>query len=574
MYDSTRVRPPSASRRSRGSSTGSTDTAVAAGVPPRLAIPQEPPKVPRRPPSKGNKRETLADIARRIPVQLMRHYFNYPLRAAAEAMHISVTTLKRLCRRHGVKRWPHRQICGINRSLNDLEAQHETAKGEEVESVADQLRQLHRRREVIIELAFESEDESSCKDFEDAPPAAHKRKNGRGSFTSSDGDSSSPSSPSSSPSHSRSASFTSAPGSPNPLDGSPADGEAAAGEAWWKHHPGIDLPSAAAALAKTVSLGSNGGAGATDRSAAATSTSGSSGGGVKRPRQPSGVGSSSGRSKGPRKPKSSAMFGTIPPPRVATGAPATAAAVTATKHRRKNSSSSSVGSSSVGSSSTSFARSKKTVTKAVTPVRATISVPSRSLPSLDSAGSSSSCSNNNNSSSSSSSRKSSSADAPSSSKGTSVAPPPLMIPTPSLVSDSSCASSSSSSSCDDNNTLFGLDSPTGNQQIDDLSVLGDLLFGPDEAAAAAAAAGARAQSLLSAQIHPGVFSHSASSQWGSQGPCVPLCPEGVFSQDAFLISASPFSYDNGFSGGLASANNWGSALSWDSNGLGSSVGPL
>lgn len=69
-----------------------------------------------------------------------------------QAMHISVTTLKRLCRRHGVKRWPHRQICGINRSLNDLEAQHDTAKGEEMDSVADQLRQLHRRREVIIEV--------------------------------------------------------------------------------------------------------------------------------------------------------------------------------------------------------------------------------------------------------------------------------------------------------------------------------------------------------------------------------------------------------------------------------------
>lgn len=67
-------------------------------------------------------------------------------------MHISVTTLKRLCRRHGVKRWPHRQISGINRALNDLEAQHEVAEGEEMLTVTEQLRQLHRRREVIIEV--------------------------------------------------------------------------------------------------------------------------------------------------------------------------------------------------------------------------------------------------------------------------------------------------------------------------------------------------------------------------------------------------------------------------------------
>lgn len=69
-------------------------------------------------------------------------------------MHISVTTLKRLCRRHGVKRWPHRQISGINRALNDLEAQHEVASEGEVAAVADQLRQLHRRREVIIEVSL------------------------------------------------------------------------------------------------------------------------------------------------------------------------------------------------------------------------------------------------------------------------------------------------------------------------------------------------------------------------------------------------------------------------------------
>lgn len=67
-------------------------------------------------------------------------------------MHISVTTLKRLCRRHGVKRWPHRQISGINRALNDLENQHQAAGEGDNGAVADQLRQLHRRREVIIEV--------------------------------------------------------------------------------------------------------------------------------------------------------------------------------------------------------------------------------------------------------------------------------------------------------------------------------------------------------------------------------------------------------------------------------------
>lgn len=69
-------------------------------------------------------------------------------------MHISVTTLKRLCRRHGVKRWPHRQISGINRALNDLQAQHSTASENEMNAVKEQLLQLYRRRDVIIEVPY------------------------------------------------------------------------------------------------------------------------------------------------------------------------------------------------------------------------------------------------------------------------------------------------------------------------------------------------------------------------------------------------------------------------------------
>lgn len=84
-HSGTRGRPP-ANRASCGNNNipDITVRSPADGLPPRLTIPNEPPKVPRRTPSKGNKRETLADIAKRIPVELMRHYFNYPLRAAAE----------------------------------------------------------------------------------------------------------------------------------------------------------------------------------------------------------------------------------------------------------------------------------------------------------------------------------------------------------------------------------------------------------------------------------------------------------------------------------------------------------
>lgn len=67
-------------RRHRTSISSSGSVAA----PPRLRLAPVPPVLPRRPLSKGNKREILADIAERIPVELMRQYFNYPLRSAAE----------------------------------------------------------------------------------------------------------------------------------------------------------------------------------------------------------------------------------------------------------------------------------------------------------------------------------------------------------------------------------------------------------------------------------------------------------------------------------------------------------
>lgn len=69
-----------------------------------------------------------------------------------QALSISVTTLKRLCRRHGVKRWPHRQLSGLNRAVAHLEAKQEASATVDP-IIADQLRQLYSRREVVIEVS-------------------------------------------------------------------------------------------------------------------------------------------------------------------------------------------------------------------------------------------------------------------------------------------------------------------------------------------------------------------------------------------------------------------------------------
>lgn len=65
-------------------------------------------------------------------------------------MSISVTSLKRLCRRHGVKRWPHRQLSGLNRAVSHLETKQKTASDDPC--IADQLSQLYSRRDLVIDV--------------------------------------------------------------------------------------------------------------------------------------------------------------------------------------------------------------------------------------------------------------------------------------------------------------------------------------------------------------------------------------------------------------------------------------
>lgn len=72
-------------------------------------------------------------------------------------MNISVTSLKRLCRQYGVKRWPYRQISGFNRAIVHLQFQLDHAKrrngtGQLITEVSEQVRELFRRRRAIIEV--------------------------------------------------------------------------------------------------------------------------------------------------------------------------------------------------------------------------------------------------------------------------------------------------------------------------------------------------------------------------------------------------------------------------------------
>ncbi|PSC71723.1 exportin-1-like isoform X2 [Micractinium conductrix] len=64
-------------------------------------------------PGKPGVRLTMADL---------QSQFGVGLKEAASRLGICPTTLKRACRRHGIQRWPRRQLQKVNRALDELEA--------------------------------------------------------------------------------------------------------------------------------------------------------------------------------------------------------------------------------------------------------------------------------------------------------------------------------------------------------------------------------------------------------------------------------------------------------------------
>ncbi|CAH0487445.1 unnamed protein product [Peronospora farinosa] len=86
-----------------------------------------------------------------ITLDMLRPHFEEPLAKVAARFGICVTLLKKICRRHGIARWPHRQITGLRKSIASMEHAIGYFDGARLESYAEQLVKQKNKLAALLE---------------------------------------------------------------------------------------------------------------------------------------------------------------------------------------------------------------------------------------------------------------------------------------------------------------------------------------------------------------------------------------------------------------------------------------
>ncbi|OWZ15452.1 putative extracellular protein [Phytophthora megakarya] len=89
-------------------------------------------------------------VTKHISIEELRAHFDRPIIDVAKDFGICITLMKKICRRNGIKRWPHRQIRSLSKSIASMEAAMLSAHGSERDKYRDQIVNLKMKRESVI----------------------------------------------------------------------------------------------------------------------------------------------------------------------------------------------------------------------------------------------------------------------------------------------------------------------------------------------------------------------------------------------------------------------------------------